>query len=127
VDFIMSSDAHDDPAAEMLLRSAFAWLDRVALGLAIGVWCGLAFFLATALLIVKGAAPIGPHLGLLAQYFPGYTVTWTGSLLGLAYGFVAGFAFGWAVAFLRNVLLSVYLHVVKFRARLSSMDSFLDG
>jgi hypothetical protein len=126
MDFIKPSGAHDDSAAEMLLRSAFASLDRVALGLAIGVWGALAFFLATALLIVKGGSPIGPHLSLLAQYFPGYTVTWTGSLLGLAYGFVSGFAFGWAFAVVRNVLLSIYVHVVKFRAHLSSMDRFLD-
>ena len=124
---MMSSDAPDNPAVEILLRSAFASLDRVALGLAVGVWGAIAFFLATALLIVKGGAPIGPHLGLLAQYFPGYTVTWTGSLLGLAYGFVSGFAFGWAVAVLRNVLVSVYLHIVNFKTHLSSMDSFLDG
>jgi hypothetical protein len=112
--------------SEALLRSVFARLDRLALGIALGTWSGLALFFATLLLVVKDDRPIGPTLGLLNQYFPGYTVTWTGSILGLAYGFVSGFVIGWLVAFLRNLVISTYLRVIKLKSDLTSMSHFLD-
>jgi len=56
---------------------------------------------------VKGGDIVGPNLALLAQYFPGYTVTATGSLIGFLYGFIAGFAGGWIMAFLRNASVFV--------------------
>jgi hypothetical protein len=113
-------------ASEALLRSAFARLDRLALGISLGAWSGFALFFATAVLVIKGGPPIGPTLGLLNQYFPGYTVTWTGSLLGLGYGFVSGFVIGWLVAFLRNLAISAYLHVIKLKSHFTSMSQFLD-
>ncbi len=65
--------------------------------------------LATLFLVVKGGATLGRTSALLGQYFPGYTVTPPGSLLGLAYGFAAGFAVGWTFAVFRNATLSCAL------------------
>src|SRR5215471_653743 len=86
------------------LTRAFRKIDRAALGFSVGTVGGLALFLATLALVVKGGAVVGPTLALLAQYFPGYTVTPLGSLVGLFYGFISGFVGGWLFAALRNVL-----------------------
>src|SRR5689334_16109729 len=95
------------PGFNQLLLQAFARLDRRAFGAAVGVWFGAGTFGATIVLVLEGGSPVGPDLGLLSQYFIGYSVTWTGSLVGLLYGFVAGFCLGWFVAFLRNLLVAL--------------------
>lgn len=97
----------EEEVARVFLR-----VDRVALGLAAGVVGGLGLFAATLVLVVSGGPVVGPILGLLGQYFPGYSVTPLGSLLGLVYGFLAGFVLGWLFAALRNAILFLYLVAV---------------
>lgn len=63
---------------------------------------GLAIFVATIWLVVKGGEVVGPHLGLLGQFLIGYQVTVAGSLIGLAYGLGLGFVVGYCVARLYN-------------------------
>jgi hypothetical protein len=41
---------------------------------------------------------VGQHLGLLANYFPGYSVTFLGSLVGFVYAFVLGYGLGRLIA-----------------------------
>ena len=76
-------------------------------GVVAGGLCGLAIFLATNWLILKGGPVVGPHLALLGHFFVGYRVTFAGSLIGLAYGFVVGFAAGFTVSWLYNRLLAL--------------------
>lgn len=108
-----------------LLIQAFAKLDKVALGLAAGIIGGLGLFLATVFLLIKGGNPVGPNLALLGQYFIGYTVTWKGSLIGLAYGSVCGFILGWSTAFLRNLFVAIYIYTVKLKSNLLTINDFL--
>jgi hypothetical protein len=68
--------------SETLLALTFARLDRAAFGIAVGAWASSVIFVATAVLLIKSDTPLGPHLRLLGQYFPGYTVTRTGSFIG---------------------------------------------
>ena len=65
-------------------------------------------------------------LSLLSQYFPGYTVSWTGALVGGAWAFVAGFCAGWFTAFVRNLVLAVSLFVMRSKAELAESRDFLD-
>jgi hypothetical protein len=67
---------------------------------------GFGLFLATLWLVVKGGPNVGQNLGLLRAYYPGYTVTWAGSLVGFFYGALTGGVLGWCVAWLYNVLAS---------------------
>jgi hypothetical protein len=46
--------------------------------------------------VIKGGPHTGAHLQLLSNYFVGFSVTWTGSLLGLLYGALSGGAIGWS-------------------------------
>jgi hypothetical protein len=107
------------------LVRAFAKVDAVALGISGGIVCSLGFVAATVILLIKGGDTIGPNLRLLSQYFPGYSVTWTGSVIAWAYGLAAGFAMGWMVASVRNLSIAIYAHAIKLWANLSS-NHFLD-
>ena len=71
-----------------------------------GLVAGSGLFLATLWLVVKGGPNVGQNLGLLRAYYPGYTVTWTGSLVGFFYGALTGAVLGWCVAWLYNSLAS---------------------
>lgn len=99
--------APDRVPAELAVR--VLRLHALAQGLGCGVVAGLGLFLATNWLVVKGGPVVGPHLALLAQFLPGYRVTFAGSLVGLAYGFVGGFAGGY--------LLGVVYNAVALRTR----------
>ena len=69
-------------------------LNGRAWGIAFGLLLGGGLFLATIILVIKGGAEVGPHLGLLGVYLPGYRVTVLGSLIGFVYLFVIGYAIG---------------------------------
>jgi chromate transport protein ChrA len=82
---------------------------------------GLGLFVATLALVLAGGPVVGPTLGLLGQYFPGYSVTRLGSCVGLFYGFVSGFVGGWLFAVLRNMVMFVYLVAAYRRWQLRQM------
>ena len=99
----------DDKKLEELVLTRSIRLNAVVQGLVTGVLGGLAIFVATNWLILKGGpiGPegeqiIGPHLSLLRQFFFGYRVTFLGSLIGFAYGFGLGFVIGYSVARIYN-------------------------
>jgi hypothetical protein len=87
---------------------------------------GMVLFLATIILILKGGAVVGPNLQLLDQYFPCYSVTLLGSLLGLTYGFVTGFVGGWGFAFMRNVTVFLYTALMRQRAERLLLKKLLE-
>lgn len=94
---------------EQLLKQAVLRLNGHILGFIFGVIGALGIFAATNWLVLKGGEVVGPHLGLLDQFFIGYSVTFTGSFIGAAYAFVLGYLsglfIGWvynAVIFLKN-------------------------
>lgn len=109
-----------------VVAQVFTRMDKGAFGMAVGTVAGLAICLATLWLVVKGGAVVGPKMGLLAQYFWGYTVTLKGAAVGFLYGFIAGFCTGWLFAFLRNILLVFYLFKTRKTAELNSLKDLLD-
>jgi hypothetical protein len=118
-----------EPALETVkeaLAQAFPKLDRVALGLSVGTASGILLFLATLALVLKGGGLVGPNLQLLENYFPGYTVTPFGSLLGLTYGFASGFIGGWGFAFFRNVGVFLYSALMQQRAERMLLRKLLE-
>ena len=68
---------------------------------------GIAIFVATNWLVLKGGDVVGPHLGLLGQFFIGYEVSFGGSLIGFAYGFATGFSVGYLIARIYNWVADV--------------------
>ncbi len=79
---------------EVNLQSTLLSLNARAWGIAFGLVLGGGLFLATLFLVVKGGPTPGQHLQLLGAFFPGYRVTFLGSLVGFVYGFVLGYALG---------------------------------
>lgn len=124
--FENSSVGKKDQTDELIIRS-LAKLDPLALGIAAGTFAGLVIFTTTNFLIYKGGEEIGPNLQLLSQYFIGYEVTETGSLIGLAYGFFFGFFLGALIAFLRNSIVGIYLHFLKVKEHVSAVNDFIDN
>jgi hypothetical protein len=106
-------------ADKALLKIAFCRIDVTAMATATGTVVGLLLFLATAVLLAKGAPPgveVGPHLELLGIYLPGYTVTWLGALLGAVYGLLLGAAVGAIIAGMWNFTHYLYMTAMMIRA-----------
>jgi NhaP-type Na+/H+ or K+/H+ antiporter len=92
-------------ALEEIVLTRVLHLNATIQGIVAGLVLGLAIFVATNWLILRGGDRIGPHLSLLGQFFIGYGVTFTGSLIGFMYGFGSGFIGGYMVATIYNWLV----------------------
>ena len=102
------------PTLEQVVLTRLLRLNATVQGLVAGIVMGLAIFIATNWLILKGGhvgpegQPIvGPHLSLLSQFFIGYRVTFVGSLIGFVYGAIIGFIGGYTVSILYNWLVGL--------------------
>lgn len=85
-----------------IIRNAVVRMRARIMSIVFGMVGGSGVFLATAWLLLRGGKNVGAHLGLLNNYFPGYTVTWGGAFIGFFWGAVVGAVLGWAVAWLYN-------------------------
>lgn len=94
--------AHEQTELPQIVLTRVLRMNPTVQGIVLGLMAGAAIFIATNWLILKGGAVVGPHLGLLGQFFIGYRVTFVGSLIGFAYGVVAGFAAGYFFATVYN-------------------------
>ena len=84
-----------------------ARLHALVLALVGALLGGVGLFLMTAWLLVKGGATMGAHLQLLGQYFYGYSVTWTGCIVGLLYGALVGAVVGWCIGTVYNLVVGL--------------------
>lgn len=99
---------------EEKLLQAVAFLNAKMLGLILGLLLGLGIFIATIWLLLKGPEftesgrqVVGPHLQLLSQFFIGYKVSFTGSVIGFLYGFAVGTISGSLIGWLYNRIVSL--------------------
>lgn len=111
--------------AELALALAFAPLHKHAFGLAVGAALACVLVLLTAGALLRDPAGRFP-IGLLGQYFYGFSHSWTGVAVIGAWGLVVGFVMGWFAAFCRNLALAVWLLYVRARADLASTRDMLD-
>lgn len=114
----------DDPL-ERAARRLFAPMDKLAFGVAVGTAAGLLLFALTAADLLRDDGDRVP-LVLLAQYFAGYRESWAGAAIALAWGLAVGFVVGWFTAFLRNLVLALWLVALRARADLAASRDFLD-
>jgi len=106
--------AEREEQEEEKLFSAIFRFNSKAAGLISGILLGSAIFLATNWLLIRGGTVdesghriIGPHLGLLSQFFIGYKVSFVGSLIGFAYGFAVGTIGGALVGWIYNKIVGL--------------------
>lgn len=95
---------------ERVVLTRLLRLNTAVSGLLTGLLSGLAVFIATNWLVLKGGDVVGPHLSLLSQFFIGYRVTFLGSLIGFAYAFVWGFVSGFFISWMYNRLVDLKGH-----------------
>jgi hypothetical protein len=98
---------------------------KFALGLAFGLTAGLGIFALTAFHVLL-RPQMGLPIGLLNQYFYGYSVSWKGALSGLAWGFGTGFVAGWLLGFVHNFTIGVWMLFVRVRQDFKDTRNFLD-
>src|SRR6476659_6036823 len=98
--------AHDVPGADAAVRIRVMQLDAIAQAVGAGVIAALGVFVATNWLVLKGGPVVGPNLALLAQFLPGYRVTFLGSLIGFVWAFIYGCAAGYLVSRIYNALVA---------------------
>jgi hypothetical protein len=91
--------------SEVELHHAIQRLNARAWGIAVALLCSVGLFVATNVLVIKGGSNVGAHLNLLGQYFPGYRVTFVGSLIGFVYTFVLGYILGRLIGTVYNRLV----------------------
>ena len=105
----MPSESSHERASLVLaapgVQQAFARLHGRAWGIALGLCGGLGLLLATWALVLRGGEHVGAHLRLLSIFFPGYSVTIGGGLIGFAYAFVLGYGTG-------RLIGTVYTHLL---------------
>ena len=94
-----------------VLNAAMARIRAGVMAVVFGMVGGVGLFVATIWLVVRGGSNVGKHLGLLSNYFPGYTVTIGGAFLGLVYGALVGAIVGWLVAWIYNRVAGSRNHV----------------
>jgi hypothetical protein len=94
-----------DRAEEETIRRAVLRLNGNILGFVLGTVAALVIFVATNWLVIKGGEVVGPHLGLLGQFFIGYSVSFAGSLIGALYGFFLGYLSGLFTGWVYNAVL----------------------
>ena len=94
-------------AEDEVLKKAIAHLNAALLGTVLVLIMGFGLFLATMILVLKGGPAVGRHLTLLSHFFPGYSVTFFGSIIGFFYAFVIGFLIGAALGIVYNQIAKV--------------------
>lgn len=107
------------------LELAFAPLHKAAFGVATGIAGALLMTFLTLSALLSNRAAEFP-LGLLGEYFAGYSVSATGILVGAGWAFVVAFVGGWFVAFCRNLALAIAAFTIRTRAEIDQTREFLD-
>jgi hypothetical protein len=92
---------------------AVARLRASVMAVTFGIAGAVLLFIATSWLIIQGptmgSQEVGPTLSLLGNYFPGYSVTWTGAVVGVFYGALTGAIAGFALAVIYNSIVAFRL------------------
>lgn len=79
-------------------------LNPIKLGISGGILWGLSLFIFTILAIYTGYP--AKFLDLMADIYPGYSISWPGSIIGLVYGFADAFVGLFLLGWLYNKLNS---------------------
>jgi hypothetical protein len=98
---------YQDADLERMVLTQVMRMDATINGIVAGLLVGSIILVATLWLVIKGGPVVGPHLGLLGQFFFGYSVTYLGSVVGFVYGFIVGFAVGYFMSRTYNLLVDL--------------------
>ena len=94
----MSSHSNE----EALILQSIARLRAGIMAIVVGLLSGTALLVATVWLLIRGGENVGQHLSLLGNFFPGYSVTWGGAVVGFIWAAISGGVIGWLAAWVYN-------------------------
>lgn len=120
------AESETEPTPDELIEAAFARIDAVALGAAIGLVSGISLFAATSLLLLMGGPMVGRTLSLLGHFLLGFEASWAGAFIGLGEAGLGGFLLGYGSATARNWGMAAYAHLVRRRAEARERRDLLD-
>ena len=106
------------------LALAFAPIHKAAFGVALALPMAGLVFLTTAYATVRSGFPEWMYL--LANYYPGYTVSWSGAFIGFGWSAFTFFVAGWFLAFWRNLAVASSVWIARTREELAATRDFLD-
>ena len=99
---------------DLVFMALFARMDTVAMSAAVALLFALGLAGATIVLLLLGAPPgrpVGPNLSTIGNIFPGYTVTWAGSLVGAIWACVIGAVTGFLAATFWNFSHVIFIGI----------------
>lgn len=99
---VVLGSSQEQPAELPVLR-----ISGHGLGLALGSLAALQLFLSTLWLVLRGTADQSPNAALLANYLPGYSVSFVGGLIGAADMFVFTYVLSLVLAGIYNLVVSL--------------------
>jgi hypothetical protein len=105
---MMTNTAMDEKqqVAEQVSK-AVARIQTSVLTVVFALISGFGLFFMTVWLLIRSGKRVGLHLQLLGNYFPGYSVTWLGSVVGFFYAAVVGGLVGWSIGTIYNKVVSI--------------------
>ena len=103
-----------------------AHLDPKALGVASGFVLGLWIWGLTMFHMIRGGEHRWGHLTLMSNYFIGYSVSVSGSVIGFIYAALIGLVLGYSFARMRNFFVHCYLRHIRRRAEREVFSDLLD-
>lgn len=87
---------------EEIIVGSIASLRAGIMAIVFAVLGGTGLTVATVWLLVQGGPNVGEHLSLLENYFPGYSVSWSGAIIGGLWAAGVGGLLGWLTAWIYN-------------------------
>ena len=101
-------------SSEDTLMALFARMDTFAMSVALGISLALGLAAGTAVLLLTAApgVPVGPNLSALGNILPGYSMTWLGCIVGVAWAALIGAVLGFLLATCWNFTHIVLLGLV---------------
>jgi len=93
-----------------IIRPVIARMRASVMAVVFGLFAGGALFAATLWLVLQGGHMegrehvVGPHLGLLENFYPGYEVTMGGAFIGFAYAGATGAVIAYVLAWIYNTI-----------------------
>jgi hypothetical protein len=118
------ADLKSDEVTSEEFLLAFTPVHKRAFGMAVGAAMGLLLFAATVFCVVRGGHPA--FVDLIANYYPGYSVSWPGAAIGFVWASFSFFVAGWFCAFCRNFVIAASIWMARTRAELAATRDFLD-
>jgi len=103
-----------------------AYIDARALGVSLGILCGVWLFLLAFVPLWRGDSQALRSVALLSQYFPGFRISYKGILVGVVYASIGGFAVGYLFASIRNLLVHFYIKFLRRRGEQEQARELLD-